>query len=74
MLFLHFKFHKDGITRQQIRAEYKQHLEKLCKEDLDLEGMVVAYSRPLNIGDYVTRAKLHQAHGRSASTILGSSK
>ena len=36
--------------------------------------MTVAYSRPLNIGDYVTRAKLHQAPGETASTIFGEFK
>ena len=74
ILFLHFQYHKDGISRDQIRAVFQDHLEKICNDDLGIERLIVAYSRPLNIGDYVTRAKLHQAPGRSASTIFGEFK
>ena len=70
-VFLHFQFHKDGISRQEIRKEFELHLEKICKEELCKERMIVAFSRPKNIGDFVTRAKLHQAPDKSASTILG---
>ena len=70
-VFLHFQFHKDGISRQEIRKEFELYLEDICKEELCKERMIVAFSRPKNIGDFVTRAKLHQAPDKSASTILG---
>ena len=73
-LFIHFKFHKDGVSRQEIRAEYEEYLEKVCNKDLGLARMIVAYSMPLNIGDYVTQAKLHQAPGKNASKIFGEFK
>ena len=73
-LFIHFKFHKDGISRQAIRLEFETHLAKICRNDLDVTKMTVAYSRPLNIGDYVTRAKLYQTPGKTASKLFGKSK
>ena len=48
-LFIHFKFHIDYVSRQEIRADYKEHLEKVCTKDLDLARMVMACSRPQNI-------------------------
>ena len=74
ILFLHLEYHKDGISRDQIRAVFQDHLQKICHDDLGIKRCIVAYSRPLNIGDYVTRAKLHQAPGKSASTIFGEFK
>ena len=60
-LFIDFKFHKDGVSRQAIRLEFETHLAKIWRNDLDVMKMTGAYSRPGNIGDYVTRAKLHQS-------------
>ena len=72
-VFLHFQFHKDGISRQEIRKEFELHLEDICKEELCKERMIVVFSRPKNIGDFITRAKLHlhQAPDKSASTMMG---
>ena len=70
-VFLHFQFHKDRISQQEIRKEFELHLEKICKEELYKERMIVTFSRPKNIGDFDTRAKLHQSPDKSASTILG---
>ena len=74
ILFLHFEYHKDGITRQEIRKEYKNHLETICKEELGIDRMIVAFSTAKNIGNYVSQTKLHQAPGKSASSILGEFK
>jgi hypothetical protein len=73
-LFLHFQFHPDDLSRQHIRSEFEEHLGKICKDELGITRTVVAYSRPKNIGDYVSIAKLHQAPGRTASTIMGEYK
>jgi len=73
-LFLHFKFHKDGITRLQIREEFENTLGSICKEELGVTRTIVAFSRPKNIGDFVTQAKLYEAPGKSASTIMGEYK
>ena len=57
-LFLHFQFHKDGISRLQIREEFENTLGSICKEELGTTRTIVAFSRPKNIGDFVTQAKL----------------
>ena len=49
ILFLHFQYHKDGITRQEIRKEYETHLETICKEELGIHRMIVAFSTAKNI-------------------------
>ena len=74
ILFLHFQYHKDGITRQEVRKEYETHLETICKEELGIQRMIVAFSTAKNIGNYVSQTKLHQAPGKSASSILGEFK
>lgn len=73
-IFLHFQFHRDRISRQDTRKYFEEHLEQICKNELKTERMIVTFSRPKNIGDFVTRAKLHQAPGKSISTILGEFK
>ena len=70
-VFLHFQFHKDGISRLQIRSAYEEHLSSIFKTEININKTIVAFSRPKNIGDFATKAKLHQAPGQSASTIMG---
>ena len=41
------------------------------QKELGIGQPTIAYSRPRNVSNYVTQAKLHQAHGRLASTIMG---
>ena len=63
-----FDGHKNASETRKVEA-------KLARCLLRTEGRVgrtiVAYSRPKNIGDFVTKTKLHQAPGKNASTILG---
>lgn len=71
-LYLHFQYHPDGISRQEIRRAYDEICGELFNEELRLtKPTTIAYSRPKNIRDYVSQAKLHQAEERSASTIMG---
>ena len=39
------------------------------KPTLGVKRAIVAYSRPKNVGDFVTQAKLHQAPGKEGSVI-----
>ena len=55
-----------------IRSIFTEHLGTCCQKDADIDRMIVAYSRAKNTGDFVTKAKLHQAPGKTASIILGS--
>ena len=43
---------------------------ELFKEELKIDRPIVAYSRPRNLGDHVTKAKLHQAPGETSSIII----
>ena len=40
-------------------------------QDARIQRVLVAYSWPKSIGDFVSKAKLHQAPGNDVSTILG---
>ena len=70
-IYLHFQFHPNDISHRQIRDIYDEHLAKKFHSTLGIKQAIVAYSRPKNIGDYITQAKLHQAAGKTASIIMG---
>lgn len=74
MLFLHFVFHPDDISRLSIRQHYNKHCQQLFKAELGVERPTIAYSRPRNLGDILTQAKLYQAPGKTASTTMGKYK
>ena len=73
-LFLHFKFHKDGITRLQIREEFENTLGSICSKELGITRTMVAFSKRTNIGDFVIQAKLYEDPDKSASAIVGEYK
>jgi len=73
-LILHLEFHPQDNNKQRLHEMYKEHCGELFKELFDIDRPVIAYSRPKNLGDYITQAKLHQADGKSASTIMGEFK
>ena len=59
------------LNNKEIQHEYQRHCAKLFERVLSINRLAITYSRPKNIVDYVTQAKLHQAPGRFASTIMG---
>jgi len=71
LLFLHLQYHPDDISRKRIQELYQEHCGDLFREEMGINRPVIAYSRPPNIGDYVTQARLHQAPGKTASTLMG---
>ena len=73
-LFIHLEFHPDDIKRKRIQELYAKHCGELFEQKLDIKRPTIAYSRPKNLGDYVTSAKLHQAPGHTASSIMGEYK
>ena len=73
-LYIHLEYHPDNISRQKLRQLYDQHCGELFLKELGIERPTIAYSRPKNVGDYVTQAKLHQAPGKSSSIIMGEYK
>jgi len=66
-LFIHFEYHPNDIPRREIRTIYNNHCSKVFETVLDIKQTTVAYSRPKNVRDLITKAKLHQAPGREAS-------
>ena len=73
-LFFHLQYHPDDISRKRIQELYQEHCGELFRQELNIERPTIAYSRPPNLGEYVTKAKLHQAPGRTASDIMGEYK
>ena len=66
-LYIHMEYHPNDIPRHRVRAIFNHYCQELFKDRLDITQSIVAYSRPPNIKDTVTKAKLHQAPGRNAS-------
>ena len=73
-LILHLEFHPKDIKKQMLRELYQEHCGGLSEEELGIKRPIIAYSRPKNLGDYITLAKLHQAYSKTASTITGEFK
>ena len=70
-LFIHLQYHPDDISRQRVRTIYDATCGDLFSRELGIGRPTIAYSRPPNIGDKITQAKLHQAPGKPASYYLG---
>ena len=70
-LFLHLQYHPDDIPRREVQELYQEHCGELFQRLLNIDRPTIAYSRPPNLGEFVTKAKLHQAPERTASRILG---
>ena len=66
-VFLHFEYHKNDIPKNKVRAIYETTCKELLSSRLGIKQLTIAYSRPKNIKDTITKAKLHQAPGREAS-------
>ena len=73
-LFIHLRYHPDDIPRRRVQELYQEHCGELLSRELRIERPTIAYSRPKNLGDLITKAKLHQAPGESSSIILGEFK
>ena len=65
---------EDGISCKRTQQLFDEHCGKLFQKELQIERPTIAYSRPFNIGEQVTKAKLHQAPGRTADITLGDYK
>jgi len=53
-LFIHWQFHPQGIQRRELRQLY----DNLLKPYLDFDKVTIAVSRPKNLRDLLTNAKL----------------
>ena len=73
ILILHYKYHKDGLSKKLVRSIYNKHLGTFCQKDARIGWTIVAYSTPENIGDFMSKAKLHQAPDKMQVQFWGSS-
>ena len=65
-LFIHWDYHPNDITRRHLRRIYNLHCDHIFSAKLGVKQTTIVYSRPKNIKDTITKAKLHQASGREA--------
>ena len=69
-LFIHLEYHPCDISRKKIRTIYEATCGALLRDILGVKQTTVAYSRPTNVRNLVTKAKLYQAPGLPASKYL----
>jgi len=65
-LYIHWQFHPDGIQCSDIWRIY----EKTLQQHLEYDSMHVAISRPKNIRDCLTKAKLTPPPGIDMDKII----
>ena len=65
-VFMHIEYGRNDLPRKAVRAIYNSTCREMC-EGIGIKHFTVAYSRPKNIKDLVTKAKLHMAPGKEAS-------
>ena len=63
---MYIKYGRNDLPRKAICAIYDYTCREMC-EGIGIKHFTVAYSRPKNIKDLVTKAKLHMAPGKEAS-------
>ena len=68
-LFIHMKYHPYGISRQQIRTIFDENCNNFNDTTAKVERVTVALSRPTNLKDELTSAKLYQPVGQKTSTF-----
>jgi hypothetical protein len=62
-LYLHWKYHPEGIQRETLRAIYIATL----KDCNPFQGLTIAMARPKNLRDLLTRTTLNEPEGKRAS-------
>ena len=76
-IFIHTEFHPAGIARKKIRQAYMDTCGDAFLElntenggTMKLIDTTIAYSRPKNLRDLLTSAKLREVEGRGVSTFF----
>ena len=65
---LHWEHHPNDIPRHLIRKLYNKHLAGILMDNLGYNQLTVAYSRPKNLRELLTKAKLYEVPGLEANT------
>ena len=61
-----------ALAAEDIRRLYEHHCGDLFKQELGITRTIVAYSRPPNLGEYITQARFHQPLGDLHQILWGS--
>merc|ERR1711966_82896 len=69
-LFIHMEYSKNDMPKKAVRSIVEATLKDTIDE-LSVSQITVAYSRPKNIRDLLSKAKLHQAKGKEVSIYYG---
>ena len=76
-LFIHSEYHPDGIPKKKIRQAFKETcgdaFQDLATENggtMKITETTICYSRPKNLCDLLTSAKLKEVKGRGVSTFV----
>ena len=64
-IFFHLEYHPADIPRRVLRDIYNSRC-RTALESIGIKTFTIAYSRPPNLQQALTRAQLHQADGRGA--------
>ena len=68
--YLHFEYHQNDILGRTVRRIYNAHWSDF-EQKLGLSPPRMCYSRPKNIDDLTTQAKLHEPPSKPASYFMG---
>jgi hypothetical protein len=69
-LFFHMEFHPQDIPREHVRRIYQETCGDVLKDEIGIERLTMAYSRPRTIGNIVAKAKLLEAEGKEVSKYI----
>ena len=65
-VFMHVEYGRNDLPRKVVRSIFDLTCKEMCKK-IGIDNFTVAYSRPKNIKDLVSKSKLHMAPGKEAS-------
>ncbi|KAL7522484.1 hypothetical protein ACHAWX_007171 [Stephanocyclus meneghinianus] len=70
-LFFHLEYHPSDIPRRQIRQIYEEECQDILQSKIGISEFTIAYSRPSNVADMVSKSKLFQVEGKAVSYYIG---
>ena len=65
-LYLHWEWHPRGLTRQQLRQAYNEHLQGHDGFD----RLIIAYARQQNLQGSLTSSRLDEPPGQNTSDLI----
>ena len=69
-LFFHLEYHPKDIPKRLICQIYKQECQNTLQSEIGISELTIAYSRPSNVADMVSKSKLFQVEGNSVSYYI----